>query len=667
MMAFVRGIKGQLFSVTMIGIGAALLSFFLVRIHAIGNIDAVAIDIRERAFPPRTTASTDIVLVVLDEATMQELPYRSPVPRDFLAALQERIAAAGPKVVGYDIFFKDPSFADADARFAKSLREHPAYGVVPRRPDGTVDEVLPLFRGALAGVGLADLPFDPLSEVVRSAQLQFQTQDGPRASFAALLFEAATGRSALESNSGNEFLIRFAGLPGQVGKISNAFRMYSAGMVAKGLVPPAWLAGKIVLVGAGYQDLKDSYLTPLSGREAKFATMTGVEIHANILSSLLTGELYTQLSPWAERAIVLFLALAIAVATVWISPARAPIATGVILLLYVAFAVVLFQGRALVLPIAGPLAAMTAAYGMGTLWRALTEGRERRFIKAAFAHYVPAAIVDRLVRQPELLALGGETRIVTSLFTDIASFTTISERLDPQALVAFLNEYLGRMNEALFRFGATLDKYEGDAIIAFFNAPVAVEDHELAAANAALSIRKASADLSRTWGERCGRDIVTRAGLATGPAVVGNMGSENRFDYTAIGDTINLASRLEGANKFYGTTILASEMTVRALGDAIATRPVDRVHVKGKREPTLLFELVGDPVEIDRRMQEGLLAPYREAFDCFLTRDLARAAERCRAILTAFPEDGPTRGLLALCERASREAGWDLVTELTEK
>lgn len=584
----------RLFPLAAISIAATLLALALLHIHAIKNVDAVAIDVRERAFPPETTACPDIALVVLDEATMRGLPYRSPVPRDFLASLHEKIAAAGPKIIGYDIFFKDASFAEADRRLARALQDHPAYGVVPRRADGAVDDVLPLFRWALAGFGLADLPFDPLSEVVRSARLEYETKEGPKKSFAAVIFEAATGQPARAAAGRNDFLIRFAGPPGRVGLPSNPFRMYSAAAVERGLVPAAWLAGKIVLVGAGYADLKDSYLTPLSGRAAKFATMSGVEIHAHILSDLLTGQFYEEPRPWQGWAIAFLIALTIAAATVWISPGRAPWAAVTAMAIYLAAAIIAFRERAVVLPIAGPLAAGIASYGLGTLWRALTEGRQRRFIKTAFAHYVPAAVVDRLSEEPELLALGGETRVVTSLFTDIASFTTISERLDPQALVAFLNEYLGKMNDILFRYGATLDKYEGDAIIAFFNAPVAVEAHELAAAHAALAIREASSDVSRAWRDRCGREIVTRAGLATGPAVVGNMGSENRFDYTAIGDTINLASRLEGANKVYGTTILAAESTVRRLGDAIVVRPIDRICVKGKTEPISIYEIVSE-------------------------------------------------------------------------
>ena len=282
---------------------------------------------------------------------------------------------------------------------------------------------------------------------------------------------------------------------------------------------------------------------------------------------------------------------------------------------------------------------------------------------------MPAAVDERLSENPAGLKLGGEQREVTSLFSDIASFTSISERMDPQTLVAFLNDYLGRMNEELFRRGATLDKYEGDAIIAFFNAPLDVPAHAAAAVRAALGIRRASAELTPAWRDRCGRAIVTRVGLATGPAVVGNMGSEGRFDYTAIGDTINLASRLEGANKFYGTTILAAEAVIASLEATmpILSRPVDRVRVKGKQVPIRLHEVIGERAEIDAERMDTLITPYLEAVELLEAGRLTEAQVLGRKVLSAHPGDGPTQSLLARCDRAQREPEWDLVTELTSK
>ena len=212
-----------------------------------------------------------------------------------------------------------------------------------------------------------------------------------------------------------------------------------------------------------------------------------------------------------------------------------------------------------------------------------------------------------------------------------------------------------------------MDKYEGDAIIAFFNAPLDVPGHQAAALSAALGIQRASAEVSRAWEARLGSAVATRVGIATGPAVVGNMGSEGRFDYTAIGDTINLASRLEGTNKFYGTRVMASEETVAGAGKGFVARPVDRVRVKGKTKPILLYEVMGAEDEMERERMEGLVAPYLKAYRHFEERRTVEAQAILAKVLARYPEDAASQGLIARCERAEREPAWDLVTDLQAK
>lgn len=671
--------------VAAIALVASVFAWAFMHVQAAKSLEEMTFDIRVLAFSPRTEPSQNIVMVWLDDATMKGLPYQSPIPRDFLASLHRRIMKADPWLVAYDIFFKDPSFPKADQELIKAFEEGAAFAIVPRRPDGTVDMPMPAFMDVLAGVGLADLPFNPFDATVRKARFRYETDRGPMDSYAAMLFRGATGvgaetaiaEQALRPGLGpvkatpyvdeNEVFIRFAGPPGRIGGKDNAFKTYSAKLVEQGLIPDAWLRDKIVLVGASYADLKDAFLTPYYAKATDYARMTGVEIHSNILSSLMTNQLTFVLTPWQRWSWVLLCALFVSAAVVRFSPWRAAVIFVVVEAGAVLAAVMLFRSAGLVMPVVAPLAGGVVSFGTGLGLKALTEGRQKRFIKGVFARYVPAAVVERMTEHPELLRLGGETRRVTSLFTDIASFTSISEHLDPETLVAFLNEYLGRMNEVLFANGATLDKYEGDAIIAFFNAPLDVKQHELAAVRSALGIRKASREITELWRERCGREIVTRAGINSGPAVVGNMGSEGRFDYTAIGDTINLASRLEGANKFFDTVIMASETTVEKLGDAIVTRPLDRVRVKGKREPILLYEIVGEKGEVDEKELRTLIEPYVKAFDLFQSRKLADAKALLEGILRQYPNDGPASELLKRCERAFAEPEWDLVTDLLSK
>ena len=369
--------------------------------------------------------------------------------------------------------------------------------------------------------------------------------------------------------------------------------------MAKGLVPAAWLKDKIILVGAAYQYGQDAYLTPYYTKFYRYPRMNGVEIHAHILNQLLTNQFYKPLSGplWLLRHAVP--TLIGAVAAIFLSLGWGIALFAFILVALFVSALFAFQYFAWIVPIVLPAVGAGLSFGIGTGWKALTEGKEKKFIKGVFARYVPPAVVDKMTDHPELLQLGGETRTITSFFTDIASFTTISEHLkDPQRLVLFLNEYLDAMSRILFEHGGTLDKYEGDAIIALFNAPMEVVDHPLRAVQAALAMKRAEKTISEKWMQQCGRAIATRIGIHTGTAVVGNMGSEIRFDYTAIGDTVNLAARLEGANKFYGTEILMSEATFNAVREKIVCKPVDRVQVKGKTEAVALYTPLGTPEEL---------------------------------------------------------------------
>ncbi len=676
-----RRYQRHLFAVIIVTIVAVVMGAGLLQLRIMHDLEDVTADIRMLAFAPETTPSNDIVIVALDDATMNALPYRSPIPRDFLARLHREIMRAKPLIVGYDIFFQDPSFPDADQALANAFEDTAVYGVVPMRQDGVLERVLPRFEEVLSGVGLADLPQSAFDATVRRARLRLQTREGPYPSFAAVLATAAVGDSAEEMmrdearapgwgpfattpfTAPEEFRIRFVGAPS-----APSFSTYSASLVAKGLIPAAWLAGKIVLVGATASDLKDLFATPYFARATQYARMSGVELHANVLSSLLTGQFYYELRWWQGLVIAFVAACFAAAAALVLAPWRAAIVMSVEVLLVIGLAILAFREASLVLPVVQPLASLTMASVLGVAWNALTEGRERRFITRAFAQYVPAPVVERLCEQPELLQLGGEQREVTSFFSDIASFTSISERLDPATLVEFLNDYLGCMNAELFQYGATLDKYEGDAIIAFWNAPVEVADHPRAAVLAALGVQRAGHVITKQWKDRCGREIVTRIGLNTGLAVVGNMGSEGRFDYTAIGDTINLASRLEGANKFYGTKVLAAESLVKRIStDEFALRPVDLVRVKGKSVPVRLYEIVGIRSEIDRDRLVRVLEPCNDAFECLMQRGVHEARALLAQAASVAPDDGVVAALLARCDRIEQELQWDLVTEFSSK
>jgi len=315
--------------------------------------------------------------------------------------------------------------------------------------------------------------------------------------------------------------------------------------------------------------------------------------------------------------------------------------------------------------LAAPAFTAFAAFVTAALLSYGVEGRQRRFIKSAFRYYLSPQVIDRVLDNPSLLRLGGERREISAFFSDVAGFTSISEHLSPEQLVALLNAYLSEMTDIILDLGGTLDKYEGDAIIAFWNAPVDQPDHALRACRAALRCQKRLAERREEFQHVYGHEVRMRVGLNSGPAVVGNMGSERRFDYTAMGDTMNLASRLEGAGKLYGVSILIGEETERRVRDAILAREVDIIRVVGKKQPVRIFELIGEKDEVPAGEVEKA-ARFGRALETYRAQRFSEA-EAAFASLAGDP-------VAALYAARSRQAAvsppaadWDGIHELDRK
>jgi adenylate cyclase len=222
----------------------------------------------------------------------------------------------------------------------------------------------------------------------------------------------------------------------------------------------------------------------------------------------------------------------------------------------------------------------------------MTEQREKKYIRQTFSKFVSKSVVDELLKDPDKLKLGGEKKILTVLFSDIRGFTTISERLTPEALVEHLNEYLQAMTDIVFKYLGTLDKYVGDEIMAFWGAPIPQDDHAVLAARAAVEMMHVLDGLNKKWATEGKPELHIGIGLNTGDMVVGNMGSSSRMDYTLMGDNVNLGARLEGTNKIYNTGIIISEATYEYVKEHIIARELDLIRVKGKELPVKIYELV---------------------------------------------------------------------------
>ena len=455
------------------------------------------------------------------------------------------------------------------------------------------------------------------------------------------------GRPVPLDDSG-QALIRF-GAPG------TTYRSYSAAAIIRSelllregqapIVSPEEFRGAYVFFGFSAPGLFDLRPAPVSG------VYSGVEIHAQTLANILAGDFLREVPLPASLALAGILALGAALccsmgaSTLWALTAIAVFAPLPVALACGAYA----AGHALPLMLLEVSTGL--ALGASILLNYATEGRQKRFIKSAFRQYLSPVVIEELLRHPERMRLGGERRVLSIFFSDLQGFTSLSESLSPEALTQFLNEYLTAMTDIVMDEGGTVDKYEGDAIIAFWNAPLDQPDHAARALRAALRCQDRLAELRPAFRERVGTDLVMRIGLNTGPAVVGNMGSHSRFDYTMLGDAVNLAARLEGLNKQFGTRVMVTGALLEAAGDAFAARELGRVVVVGRSEPVAVYEPMW-PGERERR--EGELRGFESAlahfyagrteaalagFEALADRDPAAAAyvRQCRAVMAEGP------------------------------
>jgi len=440
--------------------------------------------------------------------------------------------------------------------------------------------------------------------------------------------------------------------------------LLAAGQAAP--LAPGAFRDKIVLVSAQAAGLSDLRATPFS------PVTPGIEIHANIIDSLLAGRFLR--APGAAAAFLLTLAASLAVAF-YAQALRFRLSVPLALATgggYAGIAWVAY-GQGWILPLVVPGMAMALAYGGVLLARAARAERDRRWLRTAFGHYLAPAVLEEVLRAPDRLRLGGERRRMTVLFSDVAGFTSISEKLPPERVSALLNDYLDRMTACVARTDGTLDKFVGDAVMAEWNAPLAQPDHAARACETALAMLEEVSRHGTAWQDAGGGALAIRIGINTGEMVVGNMGSRQVFDYTVIGNEVNTASRLEPLNKAFGTRIIVAGAT-RDEAEAqrpghFAFRPLGRVSPKGRAEPLAIFELAGRREELDEAALDRLAA-FEKAMERYLARRFGEALPLFRHILDQQPQDGPAAVFAALCQDCLADpppAGWDGVFVQTEK
>lgn len=598
-------------------------------------------DFRIATLLPEEPQQPDIVFVAINEETIARFPYRSPVDRAFLATLLQSLQAKGAKAIFLDVLLDTPTEPEKDEALRTVLASLSVPVVVSH---GGVEEGLTTaqadFLNAFVPPALraaANLDKDPYDGVVRRI---FTAKIGAQGTALPAIAPSLLGKIGQPYQLEEGVPIAWRGRPDEA---TPAFKTYAAHVVP--LLPAPWFRDKIVIVGADLSDV-DRHATPFrAGTDPRQATMPGALIHAHILAQLLEGR-----APPAQ-GLPIALAVTALAALVGVALGRWEVSlwlrTGLSVLLLAALWVgglLLFRHGDVMMPLIAPSLGLGLALWMADLYAGRQEREQKKFIQTAFTKYLSPALLDDILKDPSKLQLDPKRRDLSYIFTDVAGFTTISETMDAVTLSNVMNRYLDGMVNIVFRHGGTVDKFIGDAVFALFNAPRDQQDHTLRAVSCALeldafaqSFLKAEEEAGRPFG-------MTRIGVHAGPASVGNFGSEARFEYTALGDAVNTAARLEGLNKYFGTRIAMSGVAAMA-SPSIPRRAIGRIVLKGKTEPIPVFQ----PLSAEQAASP-FMSRYQAAYEAMRAGD-AGALPAFEALAAEDSEDGPTRLHLSRLQR----------------
>jgi adenylate cyclase len=617
-------------------------------------------------------APPELVVVAIDEPSFATLQRQWPWPRSLHAQLLDRLREDGAAVVALDMVFAEPSRPEEDAALARALalweRAVLAADVDVIRDPAYVHETVVMPMAALQArhTGVVNFPVDA-DGFVRRVRLRGARMP-PLAAAAADLYRPGSVARADANTGAGALAIDYLGPARSVRTVS----YYQA--LLPGHLPAGFFAGKLVFVGMASSSVVDAaapapdhFPTPFTRWGGGY--MPGVEIHAQLAAALIEGRVLRSAAPGSALGIGLLAAGLLSVVFYRARPVWSALAllgwagacAGVAVALLVHARVYVAIGP-LVLPVA-------LSYLGSTFVQYWLTRREKAFIRRAFASYVSPAVVRRLIEQPDRLRLGGEVITASVLFTDLAGFTPLSERLPPEALVEVLNRHLGAFSEVVLSHDGMVDKYVGDSVMAIWGAPLPSADHAARACRAAVDMRAAMAALDAELYPQWGVHLTVRVGINTGSMVAGNVGGRRAFNYTVLGNAVNLASRLESLNKVYGTVALIGEETCAAAGDTMVLREVDLVRVRGQERQVRIYELQGLRAEAtaaqlarNRAYAEGL-APYR-------ARRFAEAAAMFEKLLEEHRDDGPSQTMLARCRRYENQppaADWDGIYTAAEK
>jgi adenylate cyclase len=609
----------------------------------------------------KLTPNPAIVIVAIDDKSMKELG-RFPWTRTRFAQFVDRATAAGAKAIYLDAFFPEPESADADRAFADALRRSGITSLAIAfefNRDGSIASVtrsIPLLSEAARSTPHINM-FPDNDGVVRSIRLLVDEGQGPVASMSLSAAKALLGAKSIEPGPLHVLLddldiptdgeyyhhINYIGPPG-------TYPRYSFSDVVAGRVGAKQLKDKIVLVGATSLGIYDMRVTPFSNNSP------GVEVHANAIDAMTRGAFMKRggVETLIDLVAIALLGALAAIVTLYLRYAISLILITALFFGYFGFTYLLFQ-QGMWISVVYPEMSLILSFFTTVYLRFALLDRKAREVRDMFSSYVSKHVVDRLIQDPSQARVGGDSRVLTILFSDVENYTGFSEKLSPQEVLRILNEYLAEMTNLVMEHEGTLDKFIGDGIMVFWGAPLPQVNHAELAVDCALRMRAKMEELRSRWQEAGQAPLSLRIGVNTGEVTVGNIGvAGKKMEYTAIGDNVNLASRLESINKLYGTRLLISDSTRVLLPPGkYHMRRVDAARLKGKDRATELYEVSLQP--------NPAFAPFEEAMDHFRQRRFTEARTIFADLVERY-DDPPSRLFLTRCDEylvTPPPEGWD--------
>jgi adenylate cyclase len=635
---------------------AYLLTFF-------STIQLSSTDFLFKAQQNKKARST--VIVGIDQRSYRTLLPQYGVmtqwPRTLYGHVVHALNNAGARVVIFDIIWdaprpEDRTLASALKQAGNVILSVEAQSPGPLKPKPGVAQEFEVFvrstatlHSSAAAEGFINVTTDP-DTVVRSLPLVLRAEgeDLVALSLAAVtrfirrptVLDAPSTDStlfgagrAIPLRDTYSMLINFLGLPSRP-EGGGPFTIIPFVDVLNGTFPHTLVKDKIVVIGLTMPGI-DEYATPTTIT----TRMWGVEVMGNAIETILGQRYLVRASSRMTIGLIFLMGLLAALLVTLSRPFFATIGTMMLLGLYMLVAGIAFDAGWL-LNLIYPPSALMMTFAFVMVYRVVFEEKEQRKIRALMGQYLSPTVSQWVLQEQTKLQLGGQTQNITVLFADIRGFTTLAHTLAPQALVSLLNEYLTAMTRIVFKHDGVVDKFIGDAIMAFWNAPMPQPDHARRACQTALEMISTLRDLQADWQRRGMPMFEVGIGINSGPAVVGNIGSLERLQYTALGDTTNVASRLEGLSTEYGTQIVIGETTRKEAGPAFEYRELDRVAVKGREEPLVVYEVVGHAGQLNPE-QMRMLERYQDGLDRYRSRRWREAQEIFCNLNAAAPDDGP--------------------------